>query len=758
MDTRLLTGAALGVLCVAAVAQPAIAEGVEDATQLDELVVTARRREESLKDVPASVSAITSESITRRGGIRDVTDLSYMLPGVGLANTHTINAENNIRGAGAGTTRTNNADSPVAVLRDGASITGGNLGGRVYTRADLFDLQRVEVIRGPQGSLYGVNAVGGVMQAISTRPRPDLGGSIRASYSPKIERTQIDAIGNLPITDTLAMRFGVQVVDKDKGYFFNKVTDSYGDKEKYQGFRASALWTPSDRISVFTVYDRSDERSSSNFVNTTSQVNDVTIPASQIYPADTDGPFVYANNASNDVNRDVSNWLTEIKVDLGAGKLTSTSLYRLRDTNWSQDADRSAPGFGPVFPASCGTQSCSLYFYDRTKIESEDLRYQWPLTDRIDMQVGGNATYKQSLGNFISDGRTVSATNLNPSAVANTASVGNETEHSWGVFASASVRVTDRLTVDAAARYGEAHKDFLSYVTNRQVGAVLCPYETPFDALDVGGVCTAGLARLSDTFTSFTPSVSVRYAIAPDFRVFASVAKGDRAGGFNGNTGFDAGIPATFEPETTLAYEAGAKWELLHTAFSASAFYNDYRKLLVGQVNFGPDLVPRSYRLNAGDAHTQGVDFEAFGSASWPDGGLLSYSLGVNYIHGKVDNGPYKGLTVENIPEWMVTASLYYERPLFADWRGFASLNYRGEQGGYTGFIGFNNQVSAARINLFRGGVGVTNDALRFELSAENLFNDTYEAIRDTNRSIWGDRREVRFTMSYALGSERRAR
>ena len=733
-----------------------LAARAQTAPELEELVVTARRREEALKDVPAAVSAITDAAMQQRGGVKDIADLSYMLPGVGLGNTKTINAENNIRGAGAGTTRTNNADSPVAVLRDGASITGGNLGGRVYTRADLFDLQRVEVIRGPQGALYGVNAVGGVMQAISNRPRDQAGFMVRSTYSPKIDRLALDAIGNLPLTDNLAVRLGGQLVDKDKGFFFNQFTGKYGDVERYRGLRGSVLWSPGERVSVFSVFDRSDERSTSNFVNTTSQLNDVTTPPAQIFPADTNGPFLYANNASNFVNRDLTHWLTEAKIDAGQGRLTLTSLYRLRDTNWSQDADRSAPGFGPVFPASCGSLSCTLVFYDRTEIYSQDLRYERPLGERLDLLLGGGIASKDSHSYTLSDGRTVSAANLAASPTLNNTAVFKEREDTWGAFAVLSGRIGPALSVDLGLRYGESSKDFDSYVVRRQAGATPCPYRTPFEAPAAGAVCTEGRALISDTFDGFTPSLAVRYDLRDDLRVFASVARGQRAGGFNGNSVFDLDVPPTFQPETATAFEAGAKWEVGGYAFSASAYYNRYGKLLVGLVDFGPDLVARAYRNNAGAAQTHGVDFEAFGSHAWSDGSRLNTSLAVNWIEGKVTSGPYDGLRVENIPEWMATASLYYERPIAGDWRAFAAFSYRMERGGYTGFISFNNETKASNISLARGGVGATNGAWRLELSAENLFDNTYEAIRDTTRSVWGDPREVRLSATYAWGGERR--
>jgi len=749
---------ALGLCGEASAAEGSPGERAE-VNALDELVVTARRREEAIQDVPAAVSAVTAERMLDQGGIKDVKDLSYLLPGTSFADTQTINAENNIRGAGAGTTRTNGADAPIAVLRDGASIAGGNLGGRVYTRADLFDLQRVEVIRGPQGALYGVNAVGGVMQAVSQRPKPSFGYRAGVTYSPDIERTAVEAIVNLPIGERLAIRLGGQKAVKEDGFFRNLHTGGHGDVEDYGGARVSALWTPTDALSLFTVLDYSDELSAGNYIRHTTQLNDKTTLPANIRPFDQDGPFLYGHNTSDDVDRIVKNWLTELKWDGAWGTLTATTLLRSREASFRNDEDNTAPGYGlPAYPATCGTRSCSTLFYDMTEMASQDLKFEGELGPAFDYQIGGNLSRKTSDFYTLTDGRTVSLVNLNPNPLVNSGAVTREEETSWGAFASVSWRPTDRFTVDAALRYGRSDKAFSSYVVRLQPSAGLtCDHRRPLDVYSLNPACAQTKVALSEMFDSTTPSLAVRYEIAPWMRVFASVARGDRAGGFNGNSVLDPGIPAAFQPEKSLAYEAGAKFELGGAYFTLSAFYNDYSELLVGLINYGADNVARNYRFNAGEAQTHGFDFEVFGTRDLSgELGRLTYSAAVNYLMGEVESGQYAGLQIENSPEWMYTATLNWRRPLVADWDLFASLSYRGQRGGYTGFIAFNNQVSAGNLDLFNGSLGVRNDAWRFEISARNLLDERYEAIRDATRSTWGDPREIRIGLAYAFGSERR--
>lgn len=172
MKVRYLVCASVAALTVASNAQAQISPGGAAATsqadtQVEEVVITARKREEQIIDVPASVSSFSGEQVEELGGIADIKDLSYVAPGLAFVDTGNINSEVNIRGAGAGTARVSGVDAPIGVLRNGANVSGGNIGGRTYTRTDLFDIERIEVVRGPQGALYGVNSVGGIMNVLS---------------------------------------------------------------------------------------------------------------------------------------------------------------------------------------------------------------------------------------------------------------------------------------------------------------------------------------------------------------------------------------------------------------------------------------------------------------------------------------------------------------------------------------------------------------------------------------------------------------
>ncbi|MCC7266781.1 MAG: TonB-dependent receptor [Caulobacteraceae bacterium] len=757
---HLMWGVALAAVLAAPAAAQTSAEG-EDTT-VSELVVTSRRKEERVQDVPAAVTGLSATQMKDQGGLRDIKDLSYLLPGLAFVDTGNINAENNIRGAGAGTARTAGVDSPIAILRDGASITGGNIGGRTFTRLDLFDLERVEVTRGPQGALYGVNAVGGVIQALSQRPKPEIGGSLASLYSPEIDRRQIDAIVNVPIPAlNLGLRIGVTDAERDKGFFFNTFTQRYGDLEAFRAGRVALEWRPRDDLRLFVVMDQSDERSSSNTIKNVAARHDPPLPERQFSPPDPDGPYLYAANTSNDVNRNVASLNAQAEWDSPIGKLSSVTLLRRRTTMFSQDADGTAPGDPtPPFPAAtCATRSCSTVFQDHTEIASQELRLAGDFGASLSWLAGGNYSGKQTDFSTILDGRTTSAANLNPSPTANGASVAKEEEVQKGLFASLSWRATDALTRDGAVRYNDSSKKTDAYTIRRQVGALNCSasYIDPLRVFATAPDCVQARALITDSFKTTAPSVSAKYEITPNLRVFGSAAVGYRAGGFNGNSVLDPQIVPSYRPEKNVAFEAGAKFELGGAFFTATAFRNNFDDLLVTVDTLGPDQVSRNSRFNAGKAKTYGVDLEVFGAHRFAPGqGSISYTGAINYLTGKIQSGPYAGRTVEGSPEWTYTATLSYRRPIAGPWRLQVSGSYRGQRGGYTNTTEINNQVRLADFDIFNAAVGVDNGQWRATLEARNLFDKTYVILRNPTNDIYGDPREVRLSLSYAFGSEAR--
>jgi iron complex outermembrane receptor protein len=721
----------------------------------EEIVVTARKREEQIIDVPASVSALTGDQLEDLGGVTDIRDLSYVAPGLALVDTGNINSEVSIRGAGAGTARVTGVDAPIGVLRNGANIAGGNIGGRTYTRTDLFDVGRVELVRGPQGALYGVNSVGGVMNVINRRPDFEHGARASWGWSPDVERGSLEAILNLPLGENLALRLGGQAIKSQDGHFQNVVTGEAGDLEEYEAGRVSLLWTPTPRLSFYTIVDSSTDISSSNRVRTRYELND---PTATPGPVDPDGPFIFGHNTSNEVTRDLFSWTGEAVWESPFGDLTSITSYRDRGTRFLQDEDGTAPGYAqaPLPAAPCFTRTCITIFTDDTEMMSQELRLTNSIGDDIDWMLGVNWQDRETEFAFIADGRTNNnLATLSPTA--NSASVAIEGDTQIGVFGSLSWRATERLTIDAAARWGRSDKEARAYNVRRGAGPVFCPYLDPINGdLSVLPTCVSSLITFDESFDNTSPSASIRYALSDDWNVFASAARGYRSGGFNGTAvAFPGVVPETFDPESTTAYEIGTKFAFGGGLVTLTSFWNDFEGLLVSLPVPG-DTAGRSYRDNAGDAETHGVDLEWAGRASFlPEAiGTLDFTLGANWLSGEIESGPYTGRSVEGSPEYTYTATGIYTRELFSEWLMIASASYRAQRDGFTNTTQINNLVPLDDLDLWDARLSLERGIMSFSISAENLFDETYVALRDPNRSVYGDGREVTFRIAVRGGSE----
>jgi outer membrane receptor protein involved in Fe transport len=188
---------------------------------------------------------------------------------------------------------------------------------------------------------------------------------------------------------------------------------------------------------------------------------------------------------------------------------------------------------------------------------------------------------------------------------------------------------------------------------------------------------------------------------------------------------------------------------------TVTAFKNDFNDLLVSLPIPG-DTVGRTYRENAGEAETHGVDLEWVGRAEFfpEEWGRLDMTAGLNWLDGEITSGPYQGRTVEGAPEQTYTATAIYTRLIGNGMRLSASTSYRGQRGGFTNTTRINNLVPLDDLDLWNARLALDVNQLQFSLSASNLFDEQYVALKDPNRSVYGNPREITFRVLYRFGSE----
>lgn len=667
----LVSGLALSVL-----ASDALAQSGGAVRELDELVVTARKREERLQDIPAAGSAITAERLEEAGGLRDQRSLTAMLPGVTLVDNDNVNSEFAIRGAGqAG--RNVNADAAIALLRNGAQVTGGNIGGRGFARMDFFDIQRIEVLRGAQGALYGANAVGGVISIVSQRPKPAFEALVQGGYS--FTREGIDglAVVNAPLSETLALRAGVDVTEQWGGRVYNTFLRKEIDYQKYQAARLSLGWRPSETFEAIATLDVSRLDDPSGAQIDVSRRKYLLIPETFDYQS-----RVEANTESR-LKQDIVNAGLQLEADFGWAQFTGVSNFRARESHATSDDDGRFPGApnlanGAAFiagTAQCRQNNCFSTFTDDAEVFYQEVRLSGDLGG-LTYQVGVDFrtlddTYVT--GSYGRVGTTAAAIPVRPAFTKVVSD--NKT---YGAFATGAYDLSPTLRIEAAARWAEDDKDFEAGLSN--------------DAPAVGSV-----PARSRTFVNWTYGASLSWRPDTATNLYARIATGFRAGGFNRDFGTSVNLPGNpatpvaYEEEESTAYELGAKFQFSRAAnLSLSAFHTDYEGVLV--TDTGARAAAQGggqffYLANLGDAWSRGLEAELNGVL--PDlgggGGRLSYTLAAVYVQSKISSPitPVDGRRLNGTPKLATTVNGTYVHPLSERLDAFLNVTFQGEDGGF---------------------------------------------------------------------------
>jgi iron complex outermembrane receptor protein len=632
---------------------------------LQEIVVTAQRREESLQKAAIAVSAVSGDAIINRG-VTNTDQLSKIVPALQIQPTGGSNVSIYIRGVGAAGTGPNN-ENAIAFAVDG--VFAGRPSGTV---GNFFDLERVEVLKGPQGTLYGRNSTGGAINLVTRKPKlGEFGGNLLFEYG-NYNAIKAQAAVNLPVGENAALRVAGQIVHRD-GY----LSDGYDD-EIGQAIRAQLLFRPDDRLSV---------RLSGSYFNQEGigagsvLLPDATVPLAAPpedrigsadprsraviqarFPAQFPTLFLPTDDGFN--NGEYWDASAEINYDLGFATLTAIPAYR-----------RSKTDFVAYRPGFYNSQT------NDDEQFSGELRLASPAGDR----------FNYVLGLFYFDQDQASAT-LNKQAAANQAQVLFDiSTKSWAAFGQASYAVFDGFRLVAGARYTK-EKKVQALQLRSPTTAVPEPAYTGF-----GG---------STTFDKLTWKAGFEFDAGARSLIYANVATGFKSGGLGqySATRPDLNI---FRPETLTAYTVGSKNRFFDNRVQANveAFYWDYRDQQL------PAVIPRIENpattgqrvLNVGKARFYGVDAE-FQVAVGRKG---TFSFNVQYLNSKysefrydvavpgavgaprntcvntqIATTPVRQFTIDcggkpavNAPKWSLTAGYQQEFALSDDLNLIASVS-----------------------------------------------------------------------------------
>lgn len=651
------------------------------------IIVTARKREESLQEVPLAVTAIGSDEI-ERAFTENVADLDRFSPNVDLADNSFGGKQLNATIRGVGFADVEKSFEPAV----GFAVDGVFLGTSGGAAIDAFDVESVEILRGPQGTLYGRNTVGGVISINRTRPTEDPG--IRAKVR----------LGNHGREEYLAVvntgRNGPFAI---KGYLFNNNSKTYatnlvtGRKEKFKdswSYGGALSIEPSDDFSALLSVDVFDDNSGlspsynlsipgspatsgSVFCNITLAPPGMSPVAPSSFGAGCSGASFDIAEASgfSDFIRplpteNVTNgwsFTSNINWDI-SDNLTLTSVTGYRSSEETLRTDNLG---SPLVTLAIAPIQVPIFFATRTVDQeqfSQELRLAGNIGDRLDFVAGlyyMNYTYDLTPAEG-PDGIT-RATTFVFGGLAGDFRAGQDTD-AYAVFADGSFAITDRLTLSAGIRYSYEEKDFyLRFLAGAAAGQETEP---------------------SADFDAFTGRAILQYQFTDDIMGFAGWSRGFRSGGFNGR-GQSAALAGPYDPETVDSFEGGLRMEFAdgRIRFNPTAFYTIYKDKQeeVSRPSATPGI-PETIVQNAAEAVIWGIELET--QAQITD--ALSFRGSVGYLNAKYDEflipdlanpgGPLLDVADERqlrrAPDWTLSAGLTYEQPLSDTLDLIASVDY----------------------------------------------------------------------------------
>lgn len=704
---------------------------------IDEMIVSATKRDEGLQDVPVSVTAFSQDELDKRGytnlqGVQEATpNLNFSVQSAGQ-NVARVT----LRGIGT-ETLVGGGDPGVALHIDGVYV-----GRNSVAAGDIFDIERVEILRGPQGTLYGRNATGGSINLITKRPTDELEGNADVTYG-NFNQFRARGVLNVPITDNLSSRIALYS-DKHDGYIenlFDTGRDSF-DRDN-QGGRIQFLWSgdSGNEILVRGYYSSyggvgpgsvflGDDIGTANGYPTGGIVG---VSGGPVPPAGAPVIADVYNNATTvtgasvlsrpdslyQVRKDAPEFLDQtIKgVDLeGSFNLSESVLLRSVTSYQTNDNEILVDADGSELPIETRQRrnEANQFSQEFNVLSQNDSAFQWLLGAYF-----YHEELEETFRTTVPSGLLPDSVALPPGAVPNGGGVAQLriAEHevnSYALFAQLSYDLTDRLTATAGVRHTWDSKN-----QSRSIGGQV---DLTNNFLFMGGGATGPLPPTTGNvdFSAFTYRFSLDYAVSDNSLLYASYARGYKSGGFDFNGGQLVGASLNeqvpYNPEFVNAYEVGSKNKFFDNRIllNLTGFYYDYTDLQVFRLTaFGP------LTDNAAESTIWGVEAETefLIADAFRIDGSVGY-LDATYDEYTIDIPPtdFSGNTLNYAPKWTAHVGAEYTTPIGADKEliGRVDWSYRSDTFFDRANTAFDTQEAYNLVNL------------RLRLNAESWYFDVF--------------------------------
>ena len=709
----------------------ALAQG---ANSLEEIIVTANRREQNLQDVAISVAAFTDEFF-KDTGTANLKQLEQYTPSLKIAPVQDSRSTS-IRIRGIGSIGSNaGIDPSVGLFIDG--VYQGRAGMSI---ADFMDTQRVEVLRGPQGTLYGKNTAAGALNIISKQPSEVFEAEIESVIG-NYDALEFRGVVNLPIGDTgHAVRLAGYNVERD-GYDDNKTLNEEMNNADRWGVKGRALFNLGELGEIVATLDYAEENSdccAPDVIDYEGNGFPLGMPFPVFaeftgMPLPPEDPFdrdLYFNQPwINEVSVGglAVEWNNDLDNEMG---LTWLNAARYYDNDSLFDGD-----FSP-YSAVIGAAKVDYEQY------SSEFRITSPEGDKLDyvagvylyyskMETDGQTGFLEDAGDIFAGGVLFPDGSIN-------FDVNTHETTSAALFGQANWHISDKWRATIGARYTQEQKD--------REGLQQTVPDTPLDAPPIAGPDIASDDTRSED--DFSPSLSLTYFVRDGLMFYASASQGYKSGGFN-QLRVAVGAPAEFDEERSRNYEIGWKgsWLDRRLQVNGTVFYVDYDDFQAQGFD-GANITVR----NAGSLESQGVEFDLVyvPNANLTLGTAIGYNKAeyqefetgectIEQLFAVTGGNPFippncvqdlSGEVLDNAPEWTVSTYAHYETQVSDHVGWFGRLEYN-----YTDEFYMAQDLDEALLNdeahLVNARTGIYGDERQWEVTAwvRNLLDEEYFVI-----------------------------
>ena len=663
---------------------PGLSFAVEEVS-IEEIIVTARKKEESLQKVPVAVTVLSADDLEKRS-IPDLLEVARFTPNMYITPIGTASPDQSsvfIRGVG-------NADSFVTTDPGvGTYVDGVFLGRAQGGILDILDIERIEVLRGPQGTLFGKNTTGGAINVVSNAPEGDLNGKLSLTFG-NLERVDVAGTIDLPIIQDI-LNVKLSALMKNRDCLFNRPSDNacYGD-ENTKAYRAFLRYTPTNNFTADIIFDGTHRDAhiipSSNirFGLSNADGSPTLVEAFNIgvrlgvirgpelinttFPNNSENPYAQEGNEPTDAKTDLYGISGHLKWEVGRMTLHSITAYRDIESFAPENTDGSTADFAEVTS------------FNESEQFTQEFRVEGLLFDERLDYIGGFFYFHDEaitdeaalLFNEIETQDAIEA--LIGARLTPFRNIVDQTTDSYAVFGHVSYSLTDKLRVSAGGRFTHEEKEVLGA---RHVADVV-------ENVAVSEFTAIRPITLEESWDATSYKFGVDYQLSDDIFAFANVSRGFRSGGFNGRASTAGQLNSPFNPEFVMSYELGVKSDLFdnRVRLNLTGFFTDYtdRQLTLLTTTVDPNSGIATFEpttTNNGEAELIGFEAELIAVVTEN----LKLEAYAGYIDAEFtdDISKGKGEIVPLVPEWTAAIAGEYTLPLarLGDLSVRVDYNYR---------------------------------------------------------------------------------